>query len=198
MLTIPQGDYRGFIFDVDGTLAHSMPHHFIAWTGAFRENGAPFEFDEETFYNLGGTTSHEIVIKMNQRYGSSLDPDAVIASKHRIYLERLPQIKPIREVVDLAQSFRSQGFPIAFASGGTLSVVEQTLAHLSILDWFSIRITPKDVSRGKPAPDMFLLAAQQMAVPPSQCLVFEDSPLGKQAADAAGMGCVLVPRPEGF
>ena len=82
---------------------------------------------------------------------------------------------------------------MAVASGSDAEIVVQGLEAIGILELFQTIITPVDVARGKPAPDMFLLAANRLGVPPERCLVFEDGLLGIQAAQAAGMASVFVP-----
>ena len=84
---------------------------------------------------------------------------------------------------------------MAVASGSDAEIVRQGLNAVGILEWFPTIITPADVAEGKPAPDMFLLAAKRLGVEPRRCLVFEDGQLGIQAADAAGMAHVFVPTP---
>ena len=82
---------------------------------------------------------------------------------------------------------------MAVASGSDAGIVRDSLKAIGIHDWFETVITPVDVARGKPAPDMFLLAAERMGVDPAKCLVFEDGQLGIEAAKAAGMAWVYVP-----
>ena len=83
---------------------------------------------------------------------------------------------------------------MAIASGGHRELVEATLNALEIIDMFDTVVCAEDYERGKPAPDPFLEAARRLGVPPGDCLVFEDSPTGVEAARAAGMECVFVPR----
>jgi HAD superfamily hydrolase (TIGR01509 family) len=83
--------------------------------------------------------------------------------------------------------------PLAVASGSDAAIVHESLRIIGIHDLFAAIITPADVARGKPAPDMFLHAAHLMGVPPAECLVFEDGQLGVEAAQAAGMQYVFVP-----
>ena len=82
---------------------------------------------------------------------------------------------------------------MAVASGSDADIVHDSLRAIGIHDWFDAVITPVDVARGKPAPDMFLLAAKRMNAAPADCLVFEDGKLGIEAAKAAGMEYVFVP-----
>ena len=103
-------------------------------------------------------------------------------------LQRLELISP---VVDFARNV-SRTHPVAVASGGTRDVVRSTLAKTGLAPLFAVVVTADDVEHGKPAPDMFLLAAKFMGVEPAHCLVFEDGEPGIQAAKAAGMYCVAV------
>ena len=82
--------------------------------------------------------------------------------------------------------------PLAVASGSDAVIVHESLRAIGIFDLFETIVTPADVALGKPAPDMFLLAAQRMGVAPQECLVFEDGLLGVQAAHAAGMKTVFI------
>ena len=83
--------------------------------------------------------------------------------------------------------------PVSIASGGPRDIVREMLRIAGLAPLFKVVVTPEDVAHGKPAPDMFLLAAKKMGVPPERCLVFEDAEPGMRAAVAAGMKFVRVP-----
>jgi HAD superfamily hydrolase (TIGR01509 family) len=100
----------------------------------------------------------------------------------------------IDEVAEFAKSLRGK-MPIAVASGGSRYVVEKTLKLLDCSDWFDEVVTADDVVNGKPAPDIFLKAAEMLGVAPEKCLVIEDAPPGVIAAQAAGMQVISVPMP---
>lgn len=190
---LPAREFQGFIFDCDGTLADSMPLHFQAWRAAFTAHQAPFEFTWELFMRRAGKTLEVTVAELNHEFGVALDPDAVSAVQRRSYAELLPQVGPIEPVVEFLRAVAAKA-PVAVASGGDLPTVRTTLEALGVLPLLPVIVTAADVARGKPAPDMFLLAAQKIGVSPRDCLVFEDSLLGIEAAEAAGMGAVLVQR----
>lgn len=194
LLEIPDGNFAGYIFDCDGTLADSMPLHFRAWCNALASAGATFRLEEHFFYSLGGTPTRKIVGHINERYRASLEPEATALRKERLYLDYLPEVEPIREVVDFARRVAATR-PVCVASGGSHHVVRKTLECIGVNDLFSILITPEMVARGKPYPDMFLLAAEKMRVEPARCLVLDDGPVGMLAAEAAGMTFVRVPQP---
>jgi HAD superfamily hydrolase (TIGR01509 family) len=192
LLPIPDRNFAGYIFDCDGTLAHTMPIHYQAWIQAFQIAQAPFHFEEDLFYQLGGTATAHIVTILNQKYGCQLDPHTISQQKERCFMENLHKVQPIKEVVQIAQHL-AQTHPVAIVSGGFQHVVSSTLQAIGILHLFPIIITPADVTHGKPAPDMFLLAAKKMGVPPTECLVFEDGQVGIEGAHKAGMQTVFVP-----
>lgn len=186
-------EYDGYIFDCDGTLADSMPLHFQAWQQALVSHGAPFVFDWDLFVSRAGKTLEVTVHELNQQFSSTLDAIAVARLQRRIYAELLPSVGPVAEVVELVHRLVHR-YPLAVASGGDRSTVETTLANLGILDAFNAVVTAEDVVHGKPAPDMFLLAAERIGVAPENCVVFEDSLLGIEGARRANMGVSLVRR----
>jgi HAD superfamily hydrolase (TIGR01509 family) len=187
-------DYAGYIFDCDGTLADSMAVHHRAWIAALAEHGATFDFGWELFTSRAGMSLPATVRELNQQFGLSLDPDAVTRSQRAAYERYLSTVEPIREVVELARRVAASR-PVSVASGGERNVVLRTLALIGLDDVFSVVVTAEDVEHGKPAPDMFLLAAERMGVAPSDCVVFEDSVLGLEAAKRAQMASVLVRTP---
>jgi HAD superfamily hydrolase (TIGR01509 family) len=193
-MELPPGDFDGFIFDCDGTLADTMPLHYEAWCAAFRDIGATFYFEEDEFYNMGGLSTRMVVEEMNRKHATNFDVPALVHYKEELFLKRLPEVKPIPEVVSFARLQIAAGRPVSVASGGMPHVVGSTLEFLGLRELFPIIVTPGDVARGKPAPDLFLLAAERMGVAPARCLVFEDGVPGIEAAQAAGMACVIVPR----
>ena len=101
-------------------------------------------------------------------------------------------VQPIDDVCAFARERAAAGCPVSVASGGDAVTVHRTLRAIGVAELFPIVVTAEEVQRGKPAPDLFLLAAQRMGVRAADCLVFEDSLLGITAAEAAGMGSVLV------
>lgn len=192
--SLPAREYSAFIFDCDGTLADSMPLHREAWIHALRKHGASFEFGWELFMSRAGKTIELTVLELNAQFGLSLDPALVAADQRACYDALALGVRPLKEVVAYARERAAAGFPVSVASGGDAVTVRQTLRTIGVSELFPVVVTAEEVEHGKPAPDLFLLAAQRMAVTPEQCLVFEDSPLGILAAERAGMGAVLVTR----
>ncbi len=185
---------EGVVFDFDGTLVHSMPAHFAAWCEALAYYGAGNVFQEDVFYAMGGRPTKDIVVELNSEYGLKLDPEAVALKKREAFLARLSEIEVIEEVLSFARACRGK-VPTSIATGGTRMVVETTLQAVGISDLFDDVATADDVAVGKPAPDVFLKAAELMGVDPKRCLAVEDAPAGVMAAQLAGMKVVTVPTP---
>jgi beta-phosphoglucomutase family hydrolase len=194
--TPPTEVFAGYIFDCDGTLADTMPLHHLAWQRALAEHGAEFDFHWELFVSRAGMTLEQTVVELAAQFRVPLDPTAVARSQRHFYAELEPTMEPIADVISYARS-AARSAPVSVASGSQRATVDRTLCQLGISDLFPIIVTPEDVPRGKPAPDMFLLAARLMGVAPERCVVFEDGEMGIRAARSAGMAVVRVeaPRP---
>ena len=195
ILDIPDRSYGGFIFDCDGTLVNSMPIHYLAWSDALSSHDAGFVFEETLFYEWGGIPPVNIVSMLNDQHGTDLDPEGVTRSKYESYFRRLGTVEEIPAVAAIARKSHGE-IPMSVASGGSEPSVRKALEVTGLLSMFEIIITPVDVERPKPAPDMFILAAERMGVDPEDCLVFEDGPVGIEGARAAGMDTVFIPRVE--
>lgn len=190
----PTREYGGYIFDCDGTLADSMVVHHRAWLLALAAHGASFDFNWDLFVSRAGMTLPSTVRELNAQFDIALDATSVIATQRREYEKELATVQPIIEVVELALRV-AKSRPVSVASGGERTIVQRTLELIGLGQTFPVIITAEDVTHGKPAPDMFLLAAERMGVPPADCVVFEDSVLGIEAANRAGMASVLVRSP---
>lgn len=190
-IVIPEYPFKGYIFDCDGTLADSMPLHYKAWNHAFTTHQARFDFTWELFYAMAGTGLHRSVELLNQRFDDSLDPHAVVATQSKVFFEAMHTLQPIHSVVDIARSTVSR-LAMSVASGGGRQHVHETLHIIGVAHLFEVVVTQEDVLHSKPAPDLFLLAAEKMGVDPQHCLVFEDSLLGIEAAERAGMQAVYI------
>ena len=189
-LTPPEGTFRAYLFDCDGTIADSMPLHYNAWKAVLA--GWNCEFDEELFYSWGGKPVRKIIADLNKIHGLEMPIEDVAARKEGLYLEQTPQLKAIPEVLEYIEAEHGR-IPFAVVSGSTRDSVVGSLSALGLLDKFDTIVSAEDYKRGKPAPDGYLLAAERLGVAPADCLVFEDTEMGIEAATAAGMASVKVP-----
>ena len=191
-LKLPDGSFSAYLFDCDGTIADSMPLHYLAWKKALEEWNC--EFDEKIFYEWGGMPVVEILSTLNQRHALSMPVETVSRRKESLYFELLPQLKAVPEVLEHIRATHGQ-IPFAVVSGSTRESVVASLASLQLLDRFETLVCAGDYKKSKPDPEAFLLAATRLGVAPERCLVFEDTEMGILAAEAAGMASVKVPPP---
>jgi len=192
---IPEKTYKGYIFDCDGTLADTMPLHLRAWNHGLKMANAPLQLDGKGFMSVAGMALQQTIDHWNETHRIKIDAEIVMREKNAYFQQHQPEIRAIAEVVAYARQCRESGAPVSVASGGERTDVLKTLNLIGLDGFFPVIVTADDVQRSKPAPDLFLLAAEKMGIAPSDCLVIEDSLLGVEAANAAGMESVLVPHP---
>ncbi|MEX2221725.1 MAG: HAD family phosphatase [Candidatus Rokuibacteriota bacterium] len=183
---------QAVIFDMDGVLVDSEPFGFEALRRVMTRYGLGYS-EEENAEFLGRTTLESCSI-LKDRHGLPDSAKALAA----FYIEgMLQQIEngpiPMPGVPDVLERVRASGYRLALASSAERRVIHANLAALSLTPLFEAVVSGTQVARGKPAPDVFLAAAELLAVAPDGCLVIEDSRNGLLAAKAAGMRCAVVP-----
>jgi len=196
MITFDANKYDGFIFDCDGTLADSMPLHYRAWKESLETKlGGPSAFTEELFYRCGGMPARQIIEMLNREHGYGLPVHEFADEKEARFVELLPGIGPVQEVIDVLHRLGLDA-KVAVASGGLTPVVHQTLEFLGLdvgpQGKIKFLVGSDQVKHGKPHPDLFFRAAELLGVKPERCLVFEDAEPGFQAAKAAGMDYIDI------
>lgn len=180
----------GVIFDMDGVLVDSYRAHYDSWRMMCDERGLVMH--EHDFARTFGRTSREVI---RQLWGDRITEDPVIAEldarKEALFRDLLKQNFPgMPGAVALIDRLHQAGFQLALGSSAPRENVQVVLDQLDRREVFPVAITGDDVTRGKPDPQVFLLAAQRLGLPAAGCLVIEDAPLGITAAHAAGMRCV--------
>ena len=191
-LKLPPGTFDAYLFDCDGTIADSMPLHYVAWKKALGEWNC--EFAEELFYAWGGRPTAEIIATLNEMQGLSMPVENVARRKEELYFEMLPELKAVPEVLEHIEAQHGR-IPFAVVSGSARDSVTASLEVLKLLDRFDTLVCAGEYTKSKPDPEAFLLAASKLGVRAKNCLVFEDTEMGIQAAKAAGMASVKVPLP---
>jgi beta-phosphoglucomutase len=179
------------IFDVDGVLVDSYDAHLRSWVGMAREHG--LTITEAQFAETFGQTSREVIARF---WGDRVD-DAqrrvLDARKEAIYRdlirERFPVMDGARESIDACVA---AGMPLAVGSSAPRENVELTLELLGRRDAFAAIVSGEDVTRGKPDPQVYVLAAERLGLPARRCVVVEDAPVGVRAARAAGAAVVAL------
>jgi beta-phosphoglucomutase-like phosphatase (HAD superfamily) len=196
MITFDPKAYDGFIFDCDGTLADTMPLHYQAWSETLAlKLGKPSDFTESMFYRFGGMPARQIIERLNRDYGYRLPVDQTAHEKEMRFVELLPGIGPIQEVIDVLNRLGPDA-KVAVASGGLTEIVRETLLFLGLpvgpKEKIKFLVGSDQVTHGKPHPELFLRAAELLGVEPKRCLVFEDAEPGFLAAKAARMDYIDV------
>lgn len=180
---------RGVVFDVDGVLVDSYATHRASWQGALRERG--LAMSEDDFQRTFGRTSREIIRELFGDALSDADVAAIDERKEALYRELLARSFPAMDgAAPLIDALAAAGFRLAAGSSAPPANVEQTLEGLGRRAAFAAVVTGRDVTRGKPDPQVFLLAAERLGLAPGACAVVEDAPAGVAAARAAGMASI--------
>ena len=186
----PPDDCRALIFDCDGTLVDSMPLHYRSYVAVLEPHG--LSFDEGRFYDWAGVPVVDVIRRLADAQGREVDAEA-LAAERDAHFHALPEgdLRRINAVTDLADRYRGR-LPMIVATGSTRPSAEASLRAVGVLDWFEGVVSSWDVGRPKPAPDVFLAAADRIGVDPTDCAVFEDGEAGLEAARAAGMHAVDI------
>ena len=177
---------RALIFDLDGTLADTMPYHFKSWKKACQKFGADIntEFLRKHTGTPGWIIADEIIKICS--FNREVTIDQIMDEKLIEFFKEQHLVKPIVPVVDIVKKYHGI-LPMAIGTGGHRNAVERTLDITDLRKYFDIIITANDVKNFKPHPETFLKCAEQMNIEPEFIEVFEDGDLGLEAALTAGM-----------
>ncbi|MCB0839139.1 MAG: HAD-IA family hydrolase [Bacteroidetes bacterium] len=191
MINIPS-HIRGLIFDLDGTLADTMPIHVQAWAEAGKLYGLTITGD--MILPMAGMPTVAVVPELNKTFDWNLDPVEFRHHKNEAYYRikaDLGKVRPISHIVKIAESYKDN-LPMAVGTGSSHENAIVSLNDLGITHWFKGVVGADDIQNPKPAPDTFLKCADMIKVHPRNCLVFEDGPMGIEAAKAAGMQVIDI------
>jgi beta-phosphoglucomutase family hydrolase len=180
------------LFDMDGVLVDNMSFHVDAWRAFCERHGFPFELTDYN-QNMNGRNAFDSLTYLMGRPPSDEELISLTAEKEAIYREQYaPHLQPARGLLRLLNDLRYHDVRLAVATSAPLENVSFTLDGTGLRPYFDAVIDASAVTRGKPAPDIYLAAATAVGVPPEQCIVVEDALLGIQAGRAAGMKVIGV------
>lgn len=183
---------RGAIFDMDGTLFDTEKLYRQAWLEVASEFGEEKNYELPTA--ISGTNLGEDSYKVIRRFYPNIDAPAYLA---RVLVEvrkaserELELMAGVKEILNF---FQSAGVSMAVASSAPVAVIEKNLSRANLRGYFKALVGGDNVSNGKPAPDIFLLAAEKLNLAPSDCYIFEDSFNGIRSAAASSGAAIMIP-----
>lgn len=182
------------IFDLDGVIVDTAKYHYLAWKRLAEEKGIPFsEKDNERLKGVSRMASLEILLSLGNLTVSEEEKAELAKRKNIWYVEMIDQLTKdelLPGAESLLKRLKKDGVKIALGSASKNAA--RILERLGIGHYFDARIDGTKVSKAKPDPEVFLLAAQSVGAAPENCLVFEDAPAGVEAAKRAGMHVVGI------
>lgn len=182
---------RAVIFDMDGVIADSEPLHRLSFQRLFAELGVD-PVGMEPWHRFIGTSDRHALLQMLDGRDVGPSVDELLDRKGRHFLKLLREKEPLFPEIPALVDRLAECFPLAVASGSLRSAITAILELQDLQRHFRHTVSVQDVARGKPAPDLFLRAAELLGQPPEACVVIEDSPPGVSAARAAGMRVMAI------
>jgi len=183
---------RAVLWDMDGVLVDSAQYHYVAWREALAREGVDLSYED--FRATFGQRNDTILRCLLGPDLSDADVLRIGDLKEARYRQLIRErgIAPLPGVLDWLERLQAGGWRQAVASAAPRANVDAILTVLGIADYFGAVTSSEDVTRGKPDPQVYLVAAQRLGVPPARCVVVEDAPAGVEGAHRAGMRCIGV------
>ena len=188
-------NYKGLVFDCDGTLVNSMEYFFKGWETLCQKHD--LKFSKERFFSIAGTPVRrivEIILEDNNRKIDASWVDSFLAEKREFHKGQRENGNFPTEITCVTKIVKQLygKIPMAVASSGGKVFVNEDLKHHDLLQYFDAIVTVEDVKNGKPAPDLFLEACKRIGIHPNLCLGYEDAAIGIESLHAAEINAVDV------
>lgn len=188
---------KGCIFDLDGVVVDTAKYHYLAWKEVAAELGFTFtEEDNERLKGVSRMASLDILLEIGGVVLEQAEKERIADKKNKIYLEYILKMTPkdvLSGVCDFLCALKIAGIKIALGSASKNA--KTILKQIELEHMFDVIADGTNVQQAKPAPEVFLKAAELMELDPSGCIVFEDAVAGIEAAHRAGMKCVGIGQP---
>ena len=181
--------YKGIVFDMDGTLIDSMGSHATAWQQTCKS--FDFPYDGQYIHSLGGVPTRGIAKLLNEKHGLNLDVDEVAEKKRQAWLALDDTPTVIDDTFRIMQRYQGV-LKMGIGTGSERNNAIRMLTETGLLNRVETVVTASDVIHGKPHGETFLTVAKNMGLRADDCVVFEDTEIGRQAAENAGMDCIMV------
>ena len=185
---------RAILLDHDGTIIDSEAQHFRLWQAVLASHNVAFSYEYYQKYNAGVPTAANAQ-QIVDYFGLHVSSEQIAAEKHSATHAFFAHnaCPPMPGALQTIEGFIARGYVLGLVTGADRLAVNATFNAYNLARYFTTVVTGDDVERSKPAPDVYLLAAQRLGVRPEQCMAIEDSATGLAAALAAGMRCIAVP-----
>jgi HAD superfamily hydrolase (TIGR01509 family) len=195
-VTLTRARLCAVIFDCDGTLVDSEPLARTAWERSLAPHG--YEIDDAEYERLVGLPYLRVHGFFAERIPGLEAPDAFWEGySGRLFDLIDAELEPFADALETVRGVAARGVAVAVASSSPRARLDRTLARAGLADAFAVTVAGDEIAHGKPAPDMFLAAAERLGVEPGRCAVIEDSAPGVAAGLAAGMTTVGIARADG-
>jgi beta-phosphoglucomutase family hydrolase len=183
--------HKAVIWDMDGVIADTAPYHLQAWQEVFRRRGV--RYTEDDFKRNFGKRNDSIIRSVLGSRVLLAEMEAIAAEKEELFRRwAASRIRPLPGAIELMQALREHGFAQAMGSSAPLENIELVTRRLGIAGFFRVIVSGREVTEGKPSPQVFLRAAERLGARPEDCVVIEDAVAGVSAAKRAGMSCIAV------
>ena len=183
--------YNAFLFDLNGTIIDDMQYHIIAWHRILNSLGANISVERTKEECYG--KNHELLERIFPGVYTDAEKDRMSFEKEKAYQEEFrPLLKGIKGFEDFLRTAYGEGIKTAVGSAAITFNIDFVLDGLHIRNLVDAIVSADDVTNSKPHPETFLKCAEMLGISPTDCLVFEDAPKGVEAAQAAGMNCMVI------
>jgi beta-phosphoglucomutase len=185
--------FKALIFDMNGTMINDMHYHETAWHDVLVNQLKASLTLEDVRHQIYGTASEMFARVFGPDKFSKEEVDIITRLKEEKYRkEFLPQLRLIEGLQLFLDLARSNNIPLAIGTAAPVANIDFVVNNLSLRSYFPVIVGPDDVMESKPHPEVFLVAANRLGIAPEECVVFEDSPKGIEAAARAGMSAVAI------
>ena len=184
---------KGVIFDLDGILVDTEVYQWQGWVEVLKPLG--IGLSKEEYFKYAGKTGNIIESELAKDYNLKIEKGSLLKQKERLLIEwfHYKELKLLPYAKEAVDFFINKGMKVAIASGGPKDEIILKLKKINLYSLFSVITSSSEVKRGKPFPDIYLLSAERLGLKPEECLAFEDTQYGLEAAKSAGFTCFAIP-----